>query len=205
MKKKIIQFSFIHIYFLLLLVLILLVCCIPKIQENFISFNKIKNKKSNSEEDQKLSKKDNNSVVNLSCKIGKDNEYNCTRFESKPIVKNIKMNYPPLLYDTGIGPSNSEGSVKFKTKFKSIPQVYCTPISDPKNTDISSISISVYNVTKSGFQYEKSKISSKKEYNGLTSLGEDNKNKFNWLAISEPPKNPFKMTMSENKNKSSKL
>ena len=112
---------------------------IPKIRENFIA-NKIKIKKSKNESEKK-------DVVNLSCKIGKDNEYNCTRFESKPIVKNIKMNYPPLLYDTGIGPSNSEGLVKFKTKFKSIPQVYCTPISDPKNTDISSISISVYNVT----------------------------------------------------------
>ena len=189
MKKE--KFSYLYIYLILILILIILFVSIPKIRENFIA-NKIKIKKSKNESEKK-------DVVNLSCKIGKDNEYNCTRFESKPIVKNIKMNYPPLLYDTGIGPSNSEGSVKFKTKFKSIPQVYCTPISDPKNTDISSISISVYNVTKNGFQYEKSKVSTKKEYNGLPSLGEDNKNKFNWLAISEPPKNPFKMTMSENK------
>ena len=200
MKKE--KFSYLYIYLILILILIILFVSIPKIRENFIA-NKIKIKKSKNESEKK-------DVVNLSCKIGKDNEYNCTRFESKPIVKNIKMNYPPLLYDVGIGPKSSSGTIKFNKKFESIPKVYCTPILENKKisnikfskikekkeddeADISSLNISISNITPTGFNYKKSKISAKKEYNGLTNLSNDEESTFNWLALAEPPKDPFEI------------
>ena len=197
MKKE--KFSYLYIYLFLLLCVISLIYY-QSIKSKDINENFISEAIQKAQEDQKKEE----SKVNLSCVLEKDGKYNCTKYTPETIVKNVQVNYPPLKYDVGTGPSASSGMVKFKTKFESVPRVYCTPISttipiDPSTgkllkkddqNDIQSINITVFNVTESGFYYLKSKVSTKKEFNGLTSLGKDDQSIFSWLAMTEPPKNP---------------
>ena len=178
MKIKNNKFS--YVYFTLLLIVILLLIFIPKVTESYENINKKKNKK-----------------VNLTCEKGQHNDYNCKSFvpeDPKTEIITKHINYPSVIYEKGIGSKKSTGKILFKKKYDEIPSIQCQPIinkeliSDSKNP--LSINISVYNITLKGFEYKKSIISSKEEYNGLTSLEEDNENTFSWIALSDPKEKP---------------
>ena len=195
MKKKG-SFSYVYFYIFFLVIIIGLIYYqsfkSKNINENFIS-NKINNKDND------------NNKVNLSCEVGDGNVYNCKSFKEKTIT--VKQNYPPLKYDKGIGPITSRGEVKFKTMFEEVPTVFCNPMLDaPKNNPtltkedsekIPIVNISVYNVSEGGFNYIKNKVmKSGEDLNNIPVMSEDDKTKFSWLAISDPPKNPYQKVNS---------
>lgn len=179
MKIKNNKFS--YVYFTLLLIIILLLIFIPKVTESYENINK--NRK--------------NQKVNLTCDKGKHNDYNCKSFvpenpKTEIITKHVY--YPSVTFERGIGPKDSTGKIIFKKKFHKIPSIHCQPIINKSSANDSdsppSNNISVFNITLNGFEYKKTLITSKKEYNGLTSLEDDDKNTFSWLAISEPKEKP---------------
>lgn len=191
MKKQ--YFSSFHIYLILLLCLIALIYIqsinSKNINENFKVLSKTKQVN-----DSSMNK------VNLSCNIGSDNKYNCTKSVPEKVIKEkVIIKQENVLFETGIGPESNTGKINFKKKFSKIPSIYCTSLINEKkpefkdgklkkeeNEIIPSINISVYNVTNSSFEYKKTKIDSNDEFNGMLVIEKDNKYKFNWMAISEP-------------------
>lgn len=143
--------------------------------------------------------------VNLSCQIGENNVYNCKSYVGKKEITTIHKYYPTLTHDKGIGELNSEGFIKFNKTFNKIPFVFCNPILEyqksPLNKDkveeMPLVNITVYNITKEGFRYIKNRTErSGDDFNGIPKISEDNKTKFHWLAISDPPKNPTQQVNS---------
>ena len=137
--------------------------------------------------------------VNLSCQVGENNVYNCKSYVGKTKITTIHKNYPALTFDKGIGPVSSSGVIKFNKTFDEIPYIFCNPILESKKSTLSKdeaeeiplINVTVYNITKQGFRYIKNKTErSGDDFNGIPKISEDNKTKFHWLAISDPPKNP---------------
>ena len=54
---------------------------------------------------------------------------------------------------------------------------------------IPSVTVNIFNVTTTGFEYVKTKMSTQKQYNGMLLLEKDNESKFNWVALTEPISN----------------
>lgn len=144
--------------------------------------------------------------VNLSCEVGENNVYNCKPYMAKTKITTIIKNYPAATFDKGIGSESSSGIIKFNKTFDEVPYIFCNPILDYQNSTLSKekaeeiplVNITVYNITKEGFRYIKNKTeSSGDDYNGIPKISEDNKTKFHWLAISDPPKNPTQKVNSK--------
>ena len=121
--------------------------------------------------------------VNLSCDKSSDNKYNCKSFQSKTIIKNI--NYPQLVYETGISPLNYKGEIKFKKKFKEIPTVYTQSIYKTSDDIDINTDVTIYDISMNGFKYKKTIMIPDSE-TGLLTMDEDKKSKFNWLALTKP-------------------
>ena len=184
--------SSLYLYLILLFIILVIIYIYGKksknIYESFTNLYGINENYQNKKDD-----------VNLSCKVGENNVYNCKPYMAKTKITTIHKNYPAVTFDKGIGPVSSSGIIKFNKKFDVVPYIFCNPILESKKSALSKdeadeiplVNITVYNVTKQGFMYIKNKTeSSGDDFNGIPKISEDNKTKFHWLAISDPPKNP---------------
>lgn len=197
MKKE--NFSYFYIYLFLLIIVIFLIYIQSKksknINENFIIANISKENVKNNNQ----ANTDTN-TVNLSCDVDDENQYNCKRFTPEKIIQEKTIvKQENLLFETGIGPTSNTGKINFKKTFSKPPTVYCTAIvneykpsfnmgnnNKEDKSKIPSVNINIFNVTTSGFEYVKTKMSTQKKYNGMLLLEKDDVYKFNWLALSEP-------------------
>lgn len=180
--------SSLYLYLILILITLIFIYIYGRKSKNiYESFRNIENYQNNKQE------------VNLSCDVDQNNVYNCKPYMAKTKITTITKNYPVATFDKGIGPISSSGIVKFNKKFHEIPYIFCNPILEYQNSTLSKekieeiplVNIAVYNITNEGFRYIKNKTeSSGDDFNGIPKISEDNKTKFHWLAISDPPKNP---------------
>ena len=193
MKNKNFSSLYLYLFFLLCLIILIYIQCIKSknINENFIISN-IPNGN--------IQTNNNKNVVNLSCDVDEENQYNCKRFTPEKIIKEKTIvKQENLLFETGIGPTSNTGKINFKKTFSKPPTVYCTAIvneykpsfsmgnnNEEDKSKIPSVNINIFNVTTSGFEYVKTKMSTQKKYNGMLLLEKDDVYKFNWLALSEP-------------------
>ena len=180
--------SSLYLYLILISITIVIIYIYGKKSKNvYESFRNIENYENKKQE------------VNLSCDVDQNNVYNCKPYMAKTKIIKIIKNYPAATFDKGIGPTSSSGIVKFNKIFPEIPYVFCNPILEYQNSTLSKekieeiplVNITVYNITNKGFRYIKNKTeSSGDDFNGIPKISADNKTKFHWLAISDPPKNP---------------
>ena len=193
MKNKNFSSLYLYLFFLLSLIILIYIQCIKSknINENFIISN-IPNGN--------IQTNNNKNVVNLSCDVDEENQYNCKRFTPEKIIKEKTIvKQENLLFETGIGPTSNTGKINFKKTFSKPPTVYCTAIvneykpsinmgnsNEEDKSKIPSVNVNIFNVTTTGFEYVKTKMSTQKQYNGMLLLEKDNESKFNWLALTEP-------------------
>jgi len=120
-----------------------------------------------------------NQKINLSCDVDNNNVYNCKPLDGSQV---------PIHYETGVGLSNTSGTIQFKKEFNKIPSVFATPLLEITNPIYTSTtSINIYNITTNGFSYVKNQIENgvDEEFSEITSLNKDNLSKFNWMAIEQ--------------------
>ena len=193
MKNKNFSSLYLYLFFLLSLIILIYIQGIKSknINENFIISN-IPNGN--------IQTNNNKNVVNLSCDVDEENQYNCKRFTPEKIIKEKTIvKQENLLFETGIGPTSNTGKINFKKTFLKPPTVYCTAIvnqykpsinmgnsNEEDKSKIPSVNVNIFNVTTTGFEYVKTKMSTQKQYNGMLLLEKDNEYKFNWLALTEP-------------------
>tara|TARA_B100001173_G_scaffold224530_1_gene194629 strand:- start:101 stop:715 length:615 start_codon:yes stop_codon:yes gene_type:complete len=193
MKNKNFSSLYLYLFFLLSLIILIYIQGIKSknINENFIISN-IPNGN--------IQTNNNKNVVNLSCDVDEENQYNCKRFTPEKIIKEKTIvKQENLLFETGIGPTSNTGKINFKKTFSKPPTVYCTAIvneykpsinmgnsNEEDKSKIPSVNVNIFNVTTTGFEYVKTKMSTQKQYNGMLLLEKDNEYKFNWLALTEP-------------------
>tara|TARA_B110000483_G_scaffold119257_1_gene144047 strand:+ start:318 stop:932 length:615 start_codon:yes stop_codon:yes gene_type:complete len=196
MKKE--NFSYCYIYLFLLITLIFLIYIQSRksktINENFIITN-IPNGN--------IQTNNNKNVVNLSCDVDEENQYNCRKFSPETIIKEKTIvKQENISFETGIGPISNTGKINFKKTFSKQPTVYCTAIvkeykpsinignsNEEDKSKIPSVTVNIFNVTTTGFEYVKTKMSTQKQYNGMLLLEKDNESKFNWVALTDPISN----------------
>ena len=84
---------------------------------------------------------------------------------------------------TGLGPTDSTGSITFSKPFNTPPMVFTQIIGNSKNTS-NVYSIQVFNVTTTGFNYLKNQVLSKPAANvSISVIDVSNKEPFYWMAI----------------------
>jgi hypothetical protein len=104
-------------------------------------------------------------------------------------------------YETGIGPKDSTGFIKFTKQFSKPPIVFTQIIGNGKLDN--SYSIQIFNVNELGFQYIKnSLINSTTNDLTLLKMSQSNNEIFNWIAYDDISQ---KNTDNISKNKYSKL